>query len=113
MSVNSSIREALKPFGYPCVPDVYKGKEKRYFVFNPSDDRGADWGDNEPGTIKMTMQVHVFMPDEENYLSLKNKVREALFAAGTTYPAITMLRETENNVRHLVFEFEMLEEREE
>lgn len=119
MSVNTIIINALKPFGYPCKPDIYTGKEKCYFTFNHEDERGGDYGDNEPGCIEHYMQIHLFckIRDDDgsnvNYLDLKNKVREALFHAGFTYPVVTELSEPEKNIRHIVYECDITEEREE
>lgn len=113
MSTNAVIIQALKPFGYPCKPNHYTGSDKKYFTFNYADERGADYGDNEPGCIKASMQIHFFLPLKENYISEKKKIREALFAAGFTYPIVTELIETENEVRHIVYECDIIEEREE
>lgn len=112
MTANKAIISALKPFGYPCKPNLYDGKEKKYFVFNTADERGADYGDNEPGCILVNMQIHFFLPLGENHIAEKKKVREALFAAGFTYPVVTELIEAENNIRHIVYECDITEERE-
>lgn len=113
MTVNEIIRTALAPFGYPCKPNIYEGSERKYFTFNVADERGTDFGDNEPGSILLNMQIHFFLPRKENYISEKKKIREALFAAGFTYPVVTELIETENNIRHIVYECDITEEREE
>lgn len=112
MSVNQKIMAVLKPFGYPCVPDFYTGKENHYFVFQTVDELGADFGDGAPSHCVLFLQIHYFLPLTENYIREKNKIREALFQAGFTYPEITMLTEPENNIRHIVFECEIEEERE-
>lgn len=113
MSANSIIRNALKPFGYPCKSGLYKGEEKKYFIINTADERGADYGDNEPGCICVSMQIHFYLPLGENHIAEKKKIREALFAAGFTYPVVTELIETENEIRHIVYECDIIEEREE
>ena len=113
MTVNETIICALKKFGYPCRPDLYDGEEKKYFTFNYADERGADFGDNEPGCIASSMQIHFFLPLDENCIKEKKKVREALFSAGFTYPEVTELTEKENNIRHIVYECDIAEEREE
>ena len=116
MSVNSIIINALSEFDYPVKPDIYTGKEKRYITFNYADDRGMGFADDEPDCILADMQIHFFLPLEENgkavnYLSDRRKIREALFKAGFTYPSIVNLVETDNNIRHLVFECQTTEER--
>lgn len=115
MTANEVIIKALKPLGYPCEPDSYTGMEKKYFTFNCADERGGDFGDNEPGCILKSMQIHFFMPlnEKRNPLAEKRQAREALFAAGFTYPVVTELTEPENNIRHIVYECDITEEREE
>lgn len=113
MSVNSLIIKTLSPFGYPVEPDLYTGTERRYFTFNYADERGRNFGDNEPGCIISYMQIHFFLPVSENYLKIKNQIREALFKAGFTYPSISMLLVTESKIRHIIFECQIAEEREE
>jgi hypothetical protein len=112
MTANEVIRGALKPFGYPCKPDLYAGGEKKYFTFNYADERGADYGDNEPGCTLASMQIHFFLPADEKYIREKKKIREALHQAGFTYPAVTELVDKEENVRHIVYECDITEERE-
>lgn len=113
MHVNEVIIEALKEFGYPCKPNLYKGSDKKYFTFNYADERGSNFGDNEPECVINYMQIHFFTPLNENCMSEKKKIREALFKAGFTYPVVTELTEPENNIRHIVYECDIAEEREE
>lgn len=115
MSVNSKIIKALEEFGYPCKPDIYTGSESRYFTFNAAAERGRDFGDNKPGCVEISMQVHYFCPWKENgkevnYIAEKKKIRELLFKAGFTYPDVTVLLEQGKNVRHIIFECEIEEE---
>lgn len=113
MSAGAAIVRALSKFGYPCKPDRHKDDGKKYFTYNYADERGEDYGDNRPGCIKASMQVHFFLPLDENCIKEKKKIREALFEAGFTYPTVTVLQEKEFNIRHIVFECDMAEEREE
>lgn len=110
MSVNKIIRETLAPFGFPCRPDVYSGNEKKYFVFNTADERGADFGDNRPGCTVTYVQVHLFFPLEENHLSLKKQVSEALFHAGFTYPSVQEFTLAEGKLKHIVYECSIQED---
>lgn len=107
MSVNQIIINALSPFGFPVVPDLYRGAEKRYITFNYADDRAKEFADNTPLLVVAYMQIHLFVPLNENYLSLKKQVRQALFQAGFTYPVVTIDTEKENNIRHIIFECEI------
>lgn len=116
MTANAVIYKALESFPYPCDPDVAETEDEtlpeKYFTFNRADERGADFGDNHPGCIKVSMQIHFFLPLKVPYLSEMRAIREALFKNGFTYPSVTELTEPENNIRHIVFECDITEERE-
>lgn len=109
MTIQKLIMDTLAPFGYPVVPDVYDGGEKKYFTFNISDDRGDLFADDYPSTNRVTMQVHFFLPQSENYITEKAAIRGALLDAGFTYPVIEMLTEDDTGVRHIVYECEISE----
>lgn len=111
MSTFEKIVQAIKDFGYPYSPDVYQGKkEDGWFTYNYSTDRGGLYGDDEPGTIVVGVQVHWYLPLHKNFQDLKNQVRRALLAQGFTYPSITVLTEEGEKLRHIVFECEIEEE---
>ena len=115
MTVNRKIIEALKPYGMPVVADHYSGKEKRYIEFNLYDDTVTVFADGEPETDIVTVQVHLFLPREEDYLQLKKKIRRSLCNAGFCYADITEFTESEatdqypRGIRHITFETEIEE----
>ena len=109
MTVQKLIMDTLSPFGYPVVPDLYEGDEKKYFTFNIADDRGYLFADDVPSTNRITMQIHFFLPMSENYIAKKAEIRKALLDAGFTYPVIEMLTEDDTQVRHIVYECEISE----
>ena len=90
--------------------DANLGKEKKYFTYNYSLDRGADYGDDEPGCNEVFVQVHFFMPLKENFQKEKNKIRYLLFLAGFTWPEVTILEEEDTLTRHLIFECGYIED---
>ena len=106
MTVNEKIIQALKPFGIPVVADFSGGGEKEYITFNYASDEAALSGDDGPMEVVASMQIHYFLPMDRDYLSIKKKIRKALFSAGFTYPSVEHLTEPEGNIRHLVFECE-------
>ena len=114
MTTNQKIIGALKPFNRPVMPHLYdeeeEKREKEYFTFNYADDRAVEFADDAPTHTVHYMQIHLFLPLDVNNLKLKKEVRNALFQAGFTYPAITM--QPENNKMHIIFECEIEEERE-
>lgn len=110
MTTFEKIQKAMEPFGYPCVPDVYKGAEKRWITYNYADDYGADFADDAPETVINSVQVHLFLPQNEPFIQLKKKIREALFEAGFTFPEITVQTEGKEEIRHIIFECDIEEE---
>ena len=110
MTEYEKIIEAVKGFGYPYAPDVYTGNKDRYFVYNYADEKGDLYADDSPGTVVASVQVHFFLPADENFIRIKNQIRDALFRQGFTFPAVTVLREGKK--RHIVFECDIEEEME-
>lgn len=116
MTINQKIINALKPYGMPVIPEHYSGKEKRYIEFNLYDDTGKVFADEEPEFDVVLVQVHLFLPREEDYLKLKNQIRRSLCEAGFCYADITQIVEPEPTneypygIRHLTFETEIEED---
>ncbi|UWP60435.1 hypothetical protein [Ruminococcus gauvreauii] len=110
MTINQKIIEALSDFGLPVKQDVYTGTEKEYFTFSYADTRASSFGDDKPLAITAHMQIHLFLPLGAEYQEIRNQVREKLFTAGFTYPVITEL--VESDTKHVIFECEIEEERE-
>lgn len=113
MSAFSNIVEAIREFNIPHAPNVYEGKKSdRWITYNYADDRGALYCDDEPAERHVSMQVHLYLPARENFISIRERVRESLWRHGAeTYPAVTDLGADAIGKRHLVFEFEAIEER--
>lgn len=57
------------------------------------------------------VQIHFFLPYEEDFTRVKNKIRNAIFRQGFTFPEIHILEDENPDIRHLVFECK-IEERE-
>lgn len=118
-TINQKILEALKKYGMPVVPDHYTGKEKRYIEFNLYDDSGAVFADEEPEFDIVLVQVHLFLPREDDYLKVQKQIRRSLFDAGFCYADITQIVEPEATeqypygIRHITFETEIEDEEEE
>lgn len=111
MTEFEKIIAAIKPFGFPYAPDVYEGSEEHFFVYNYADERVVIYADNAPVAVRASVQVHLYIPADENFIVLKNRVRRALHKQGFTYPEVTVLREAKK--RHIVFECDIEEEMEE
>lgn len=107
MNALEQIFQILEPFGYPRFPDRYEGEAKRYFTYNYAADTGTLFGDDAPEGTIASMQVHFFLPMEDNFVKIKNEIRKALFKGGFTFPEVTIL--VENSIRHIIFECEIEE----
>lgn len=112
MSVNAKIKNALAVFGIPTYADFYGGDASEYFTFNYADDRAVDFGDDRPLHAVAFMQIHYICPMEKDYISIKKRIRKALFDTGFTYPAVTDATIPADGIRHLVFECEIEDEEE-
>ena len=110
MTTFEKIIETIKPFGIPCVPDVYKGEERKWITYNYAGDYGAEFADDAPETIINSVQIHLFLPQGESFTQLKKQIRSALSEAGFTFPEITVLTEDEERIRHIIFECDIEEE---
>ena len=65
------------------------------------------FADDEPETVIASVQVHFYLPADENFLKVQKQIRTALFKRGFTYPEVTVIRE--ENKRHIIFECEIEE----
>jgi len=109
MTSYEKIIEAMSPFNLPHAPDLYTGKAKRYYTYNYSDDRGLGFGDDGCDLSVAYLQLHVWLPVSENYLSMKTSVRRKLVAQGFTWPTVTILQDETNRMNHIIFEMEIEE----
>lgn len=110
MTTFEKIISAIEPFGFPHAPDVYRGKTPRWFTYNYADDYGTDFSDDNPGAVIVSIQVHLFLPINDDFINLKNKVRRSLFRQGFTFPEITVMTEDDEKLRHIIFECDIIEE---
>lgn len=114
-----AIQNALRPFGYPCVPGRYTGKENRFFEYNYAHRGGGNFGDNKPACNVASVQVHLFLPLKEDFRGIMNSVQGALDEAEFTWPDVTVrdeyddieaeengTRQRLDGVRHIIFECE-------
>lgn len=111
-TVFEKIISAIRPFGFPYAPDIYDGRSEHYFTYNYADNRAGLHGDDSPETVIAYMQIHLFMPRDEDFIKIKNAVRKALHIQGFTYPEVTISLENDTNKRHIIFECEIEEEME-
>lgn len=121
MNTFEKIQSVAQALGIPAYPDVYSGRDserpERWMTYNFSDNRGSLWGDDDPNAVIHYVQVHLFMPYNQNFLAIQKTIRNRLFEAGFTFPEITVLVDEATSLssgtqklRHIVFECDILEE---
>ena len=104
MTVFAKLKQALLPFGIPFSTDFSGGGEEEYFTINEAGDVGEDFGDDDPGVNVLSTQVHWILPSSRDYLTKKKQIRKAIYAAGCTYPTVTVINDDDLGVRHIIFE---------
>ena len=106
MTVDAKIKAALDVFGDPVENSVYQGTAKQYYTFTYTT-IGTDFGDDAPQHERYLVQVHFFAPLKTNVTSRVKQTKQALQAAGFTWPET--LNDTDDSGRHIVFECEIAE----
>ena len=81
MSLNAELRRALACTGLPVVPHADARARNRCLVFSLTS-VPAQWADNRPLLMMCLVQVHLFLPEGENGLSLRGEILAALNDAG-------------------------------
>lgn len=115
MNTFEKIQLIARNLGIPAWPDVYTGRDEdrpeRWITYNFSDDHGALWGNDAPGAVVHSVQVHLFMPSRKNFFAIQKAIRDAMFNMGFSFPIITNLIDEVTTVnsgtqklRHIVFE---------
>lgn len=107
MNSFQKIQQACKSLKLPAYPDFNTKGEDTYVVYNFAGEYPDNFGDDSPGSMIADLQVHLYLPSNKNFFDLKLKLLKALFAQGFTYPSVPLNTvESNNTVRHIVFEFE-------
>ena len=60
--------------------------------------------------IVVSVQVHLYLPLQEEFIELKNRVRRAIYAQGFTLPQITFQMTEDKVYRHMIFTCNIEEE---
>lgn len=106
MTSYQKIREACKSLKLPSYPDFNTNGESTYVVYNIVNESPSCFGDDTPEDVIVDLQAHLYLPAQQNFFDLKNKLCKALFQQGFTYPSIPLNEVEDGKVRHIVFEFE-------
>jgi hypothetical protein len=112
VSVASEIAAAVAFTGYPVHQISYDGTATTYFVMN-MDGIPDNFADDAPQHDRWLVQLHLFAPFTLNTTTIRRQIRNALHAAGYTYPsqvdASENARAADGTEQHIVFEFEATE----
>ena len=113
MSINERIIAAVTPVVLTCVPEPYDpdigeaASEYCTFTYSESPD---SFGDDAPEVIRYLISVIYHAPlrrssgESNNTLATRKALRQAIFAAGFTYPNVEPL--TDEVGQRFAFEFE-------
>lgn len=121
MNTFEKIQKIAKDLGIKAWPDVYSGKDsdrpERWITYNFAYDGAVLFGDDRPLAVVHSVQVHLFLPANKNFLSIKEEIRNKMFNAGFTFPIITVFIDDittantgTNRLRHIIFEAEIEDE---
>ena len=111
MTVGALIKQTVSDIA-DVYPSVYTGTADHYFVYDIEDDRGDDFGDDDPDVLHYWVRLKYYYPSGENQQRMRNTVRNLLFGAGFTFATITQLDVPEDGTAGLAWECEYIAERE-
>lgn len=113
MSINEKIIAAVSPVVLTCVPEPYDPDSgeaaSEYCTFSYSEEPDG-FGDDAPEVIRYLIRVVYHAPlhrssgETNNTLATRKALRQAIFAAGFTYPSVENL--TDDVGQRFAFEFE-------
>lgn len=116
MTINERIIQAVTPVVPVCVPDRYDPNQGEasatYCTFNYTEIPDS-FGDDAPEDIRYLIQLHFHAPLDaasgasNNTMAVRKALRQAVFAAGFTYP--TVQNASDDSGQHYVLEFEGLD----
>ena len=106
MNVAELLKSTLEKFGDPVYgSDAFKSgeskKDKQYYTFSLYT-QGANFADNSPQAEVVTATINFFCPHTAPIETRRKQTKEALFAAGFTWPSSTDASDTTG--RNIVFE---------
>lgn len=111
MSVGALLVGAVSSIA-PVYPKVYTGSADHYFVYDITDDRGDDWGDDGPDHTHYWVRLKYYFPLGENKETMRNTVRGLLTSAGFSYAAITTLTDPDNGMDGFAWDCDIVAESE-
>lgn len=107
MNAFEMVQAAAKEVGVNAYPHTYNGKDKKWITYQMITERPDLFGDDSPEAVVSRVQINLFIPENINYLDLKNSLRKALENQGFTVPeVVNSTIETDTKIRHITMECE-------
>lgn len=111
MNCFQKIKDMFDGLNIPSYPNVYtKNDLKKWATYNLSDREPVAFSDDDNAEYVNYVQVHVFLPINENPFSLMKTVTNGLKDAGFTPPDTMLELEEDQKLQHMVFSCSIVEE---
>ena len=111
-NIAEEIKTILETIGLPVSQTTYTGNADTYIVFNFSTIPSM-FADDAPQYDRYLIQIHIFAPVTQSITAIERKIKEAVFAAGYTWPSRIDASDTTRSAagaeRHIVLETETVE----
>ena len=107
MVINSKLRAALDHIA-PVRSGEFsldKGETKETYIVINYDSFPDDFGDDEAEHEVFSIQVHLFCPAGLNSLSMRHKIKNAIYRAGFSWPRC--VDASDRDGQHYVFECQL------
>ena len=111
MTVGALLVSAVSDIA-PVYPKVYTGPQDHYFVYDITDDRGDDFGDDIPDVDHYWIRLKYYFPIGENQTAKRKLVRNRLHDAGFSYADITDVSFPEEGMDGFEFDCDIVAESE-
>ncbi len=103
MNIDERIITALKPIVPAIEPILYEGDSLEYIVFNY--DEVFFYAESTAKVRRCLVQVHYYLPFNQNPNAKKRQIAQALNEAGFTYPSI--YNASDKSGQHYTFQCEI------
>jgi len=106
MTVYEKLRATMAPLVPVCVPGDYTGSELEYCVFHV-DVQPDVFAEGSPAAVVCLIVMDWYCPKNQNTVSKRRQICQALASSGFTYPYVTDA--SDGSTQRHVFQFETLE----
>ena len=113
MSVIGKIDRILETVCDEVAKDVYEGKSDTYIVYNVAAEDPTGYHDDAPSDNIIYLQIHLYMPKDDDYTLLQKELKTAVFNGGFSYPRVALNTvEKDTDKRHICYETNIAESEE-